>query len=317
MSRVVIGIHGLGNKPPFDLLAKWWKSSICEGLRHISKPHKFFKFHIVGWSDLLHDQPEDLTLTDNENPLYISEPYLQAISWAIPKSDTRRKKIQKFIEEQLEKLFINEDGSVNFSSITDIIIQRYFRDLDVYYSEQLLANTNELIRNAIRERLYDVLVKYQNDKIMLIAHSMGSIIAYDVLKNNEDKINIDVLATIGSPLGLPIITGKIRKEHGTNAKVAVPNNIKKAWYNFSDLEDKVAINYDLADDYAPNKSGINIVDFEVYNNYEAHGKRNPHKAYGYLRTPQIAEKIDEFLMEDRNRMNTWFIRTFNKILSGK
>ena len=201
--------------------------------------------------------------------------------------------------------------------IITAIIHRYFRDLDIYYSDVQLPQSKELVREAIRKRLFDVLYKYRNRSIMLIAHSMGSIIAYDVLKNNENKIEIDVFATIGSPLGLPIITGKIMKEQESHSKVAVPNNIKKAWYNFSDLEDKVAINYDLADDYVANDLGINIIDFEVYNNYEVNGVRNPHKAYGYLRTPALAEKIDEFLMSGRNKINTWIIRTFNNIISGK
>jgi PGAP1-like protein len=312
LAKIIIGIHGLGNKPIFDLLSQWWRSSICEGLNHVTKPHKYLKFQMVGWSDLIHSKPEDFSLTETENPLFVSEPYEPAITWSEPKNDTRRKRIQKFLEEQLERILINTDGTVNFASITDKIVQRYFRDLDIYYSGQCINGSNILIRDAIRERLYKVLKKYQGHSIMIIAHSMGSIISYDVLKNNIDDISIDTFVTIGSPLGLPIITGKIIKEQGGVSMLTVPDNIKKNWFNFSDLEDKVAINYDLSDDYAPSQSGIKITDFEIYNNYEINNMRNPHKVYGYLRTPLLSEKIDEFLMAGKNRINIWLTRKLNE-----
>ena len=312
MAKIIIGIHGLGNKPDYHTLSQWWKSSICEGLNHIAKPHKYLKFHLVGWSDLIHSEPEDYNITETESPLFVSEPYKPALAWSDPKNDNRRKRIQKFLEEQLERILINADGTVNFASITDKIIQRYFSDLDIYYSGECIGDSNVLIRDAIRERLYKVLKKYQGHSIMLIAHSMGSIISYDVLKNHVNDISIDTFVTIGSPLGLPIITGKTIKEQGGVSTLTVPNNIKKDWFNFSDLEDKVAINYDLADDYAPSLSGIKITDFEIYNNYEVDSERNPHKAYGYLRTPQLSEKIDEFLMAGKNKINTWLTRKLNE-----
>lgn len=315
MAKIIIGIHGLGNKPPHNLLNKWWKTSICEGLNHIAKPHKYLKFQLVSWSDLLHSQPEDYNITDQENPLYLAEPYKPAIIWSETKGENKRKKIRKFIEEQLEKILINSDGTINFSSITDRIIHHYFRDLDIYYSSENLYDSKILIRDAIRERLYKVLQRYQGNSIMLIAHSMGSIIAFDVLKNHIKDISIDTFVTIGSPLGLPIITAKIMQEHGGKSELTVPDNIKKNWYNFSDLEDKVAINFDLADDYAPSSTGIKITDFEIYNNYEINNDKNPHKVYGYLRARQLSEKIDEFIVEGKNKFYVWVLRKINNLLN--
>jgi hypothetical protein len=315
LAKIILGIHGLGNKPPHNLLNKWWKTSICEGLNHINKPHKYLIFQLVSWSDLLHPQPEDYNITDQEHPLYLAEPYAPATKWIEAKSENKRRKIRKFIEEQLEKLLLNSDGTINFSSITDKIILHYFRDLGIYYSDKKLKNSNLLIKEVIRKRLYKILQSYQGNSIMLIAHSMGSIIAFDVLKNHLEDISIDTFVTIGSPLGLPIITTKIIKEHGGKSELTVPMNIKKNWYNFSDLEDKVAINFDLSDDYAPSASGIKILDFEIYNNYEINNERNPHKVYGYLRAPQLSQKIDEFIIEGKNKFNVWVLRKINDILN--
>ncbi len=79
------------------------------------------------------------------------------------------------------------------------------------------------------------------------------------------------------------------------------------WYNFSDLEDKVAINYNLGDDYDENSHHIRANDKIVLNNYEHNGHRNPHKIYGYLRTPEFAEIIDEFLIRGRNKNLIWLM----------
>ncbi len=37
MSKIIIGIHGLANKPPRARLAKFWRQSITEGLQNTCK----------------------------------------------------------------------------------------------------------------------------------------------------------------------------------------------------------------------------------------------------------------------------------------
>ena len=51
---------------------------------------------------------------------------------------------------------------------------------------------------------------------MLIGHSMGSIIAYDVLRivgRQTPLVPVDHFITIGSPLGLPHVKTKIYEEN--------------------------------------------------------------------------------------------------------
>ena len=56
MSKIIIGIHGLGNKPPHDTLHKWWLKSICEGLQKINKLDYTPDFALVYWADILNDK---------------------------------------------------------------------------------------------------------------------------------------------------------------------------------------------------------------------------------------------------------------------
>ena len=79
MSRIIIGIHGLGNKPEKKLLEKWWKQSITDGLKKIDKFKFEPKFEIVYWADILNDKPLNIIIRDKENPYYLDEPYTAAV----------------------------------------------------------------------------------------------------------------------------------------------------------------------------------------------------------------------------------------------
>ena len=323
MRKIIIGIHGLGNKPPERLLKNWWKKSIKEGLKAVGQPNIFFNFESVYWAKFLHPDPLNPKIEDKENPLYISEPYLPAKNYIKKKPSELRKKILDYVEKQMDKLLLNEDKSINLSAVTDLIIHRYFRDLELYYSSKCISENRKecLVRDILRNKLARIIEKHQDKEIMLIAHSMGSIIVYDVLTQTIPNLFIDTLVTIGSPLGLPIVVSKIISEqknllHRGNS-IKTPENVSRNWYNFSDLEDKVAIDYSLAGDYQMNSRKIQVIDKAVYNNYEINGHRNPHKAYGYLRTPELAEIITRFLNRDKPNFMIWLNKNLSRVWTAK
>jgi hypothetical protein len=59
--KIIIGIHGLHNKPPRKLLTKWWRKSIREGLLRDYSVFKPFSFQMVYWSDVNYEKPQDST----------------------------------------------------------------------------------------------------------------------------------------------------------------------------------------------------------------------------------------------------------------
>lgn len=319
MAKVIICIHGLGNKPSRELLTKWWRRSIREGLSGIGKYIFNPKVVMVYWADILYDKPLDENISDPNDQYFLEEKYIPAPKNYIPEKHETRKKILDFIEKQVDKLFLNKDLSINYSFISDFIIHKYFKDLETYYSQKQLAKNGKNIsaRNVIRKRLADILNQHKNDEIFLIAHSMGTIVAYDVLVLQLTTTSIDTFATIGSPLGIPTVISKFAAEFknvfNDSHKPSTPALVKRFWYNFSDIEDKVAINYNLADDYGANENGIKAIDFVVNNNYIKNGERNPHKAYGYLRTPEFSKVLFEFLIQDRMKITIWFLNILNNI----
>ena len=74
-----------------------------------------------------------------------------------------------------------------------------------------------------------------------------------------------------------------------------PESLRHRWYNFSDLEDVTALNYNLRNIYIENSHKVRPFDKIIYNNYEHNGRLNPHKSYGYLRTADFTRAVEEFL----------------------
>ena len=321
MSKIIIGIHGLGNKPPKDLLEHWWKKSIREGFSRIGQPRVFFNFEMVYWADILYPEPLNINLTDPEDPHYLHEPYRPGRNMPLAEEAPLKTKLMKYLERQMDKLFLNDDMTLNFSSITDKILHRYFKDLETYYSSDPVnsSGAQAILRDQIRGRLAAVLEKHQKNDIMLISHSMGSIIAYDVLAHSVPHIEIDTFVTAGSPLGLPIVIGRIFAEQKINqldeTKVHTPENVRHAWYNFADPEDRIAIDGTLNDDYAENDRGIRAIDKVVHTNYAIKEERNAHKSYGYLRSPEMVEVFAEFLNRNRFRLYLKYEAKINYLFS--
>jgi len=320
VSKIIIGIHGLGNKPSKKTLEEWWIKSILEGLEGIDRNKFKFNFELIYWADVLFEKPLDETIIDREDPYYLEEKYNPAPVNFNPKHHRIREKILGFLEKQMDKIFLNDDLSINYSFISDIIIHKYFRELEIYYTEECYDSENIkcAARDIIRKRALEVIKKYKKQEIMLIAHSMGSIVAYDVLTFILPEIKIDTFVTMGSPLGLPIIMSKIASEQNMKLhmkeKLKTPPGVKRNWYNFSDLEDKVAMNYNLGDDYNENASGVKATDIIVNNDYEINGERNPHKSYGYLRTPEFSEVLYDFLIRKKINPIKWLLENAKKYL---
>lgn len=95
------------------------------------------------------------------------------------------------------------------------------------------------MRKRVRDRLARALQQYEDKRVCLIPHSMGSIIAYyDVLRMLEQRPpGIDHFMTIGSPHGLPIVAQHVRKKFSTTT---VPRQVRQ-WTNLADPGDKMAL----------------------------------------------------------------------------
>ena len=267
------------------------------------------------WTHCLYESPLDSAIRDEKDPLYINEPYVRLKGeQKEEKPNELRKKILHTLVAKMEKLLLNDDLTINYSSITDFVIHHFFSDFEKYYKADCMISTEQdcKARDSIDMQLANVLKKNRKNKILLIAHSMGSIVAYHVLTEIVPSIPIDTFVTIGSPLGLPVIKSKIvaerREKDPDDFRLTTPENILSNWYNLADLKDKIAIDYTLRDDYEENSRHVRVIDKIVNNNYEYKEIKNHHKSFGYLRTPEMVEIIDKFLKSERRTLFSWIKR---------
>jgi hypothetical protein len=307
VKKIIIAVHGLGNKPTPEVLTEGWLSAIREGLERIGKPHRNIPFEMVYWADISYAAPLDETEQDPEALLFLREPYAPAPAEAPSPIKPKRAYLAllKFVENHLDRLFLRTNLEETFPAVSAIMMERYFTDLNTYYTDECrsLENKDCSVKTATQGRLTQLLEKYAGYDILLLTHSMGSIIAFDALSNPADKCAIHTFVTMGSPLGLPpIVSRNFQIQKAGNPALrepGTPNCIWPHWYNVSDLRDTVALDHTLRDDYGPNARGVQALDLQVINDYQMNNEPNPHKSYGYLRAPKTAEIIDAFLTSRR------------------
>ena len=117
---------------------------------------------------------------------------------------------------------------------------------------------------------------------VIVAHSLGSVIAYDVLSEPAlAGLQVALLVTLGSPLGIGNIQSKLRDSAGRPNPV--PTQLS-AWDNFADRFDPVALDATLRDEFRPPKD---FARDEAVNNRA----RNNHDMPGYLEIGVVRDAI--------------------------
>ncbi|MFG2988275.1 hypothetical protein ACGFZK_03010 [Streptomyces sp. NPDC048257] len=122
------------------------------------------------------------------------------------------------------------------------------------------------------------------EESVVVAHSLGSVIAYSMLKR-EGKMHqwkVPALITVGSPLGINAI-------HRLLSPIGRPDCLGD-WYNAYDNQDVVAL-HPLDDVYFPVTPGIENYD-QVKN-----PTPNKHGISGYLGDPIVARRIRDALLD--------------------
>ena len=309
MTNAIVGIHGLANKPERAELAGWWERAIREGLaKNRSIQSASFSFTMVYWADLLYRCSQHHDKAWDFDDLYSDQVYREAEPGALKRYEGGLLEgvlatILGFGGAGLDALRrLRPMGELDAWVIGK---RKEVRDLGLYYDEnrEIRDRAGEMrqARHVLMDELKNAILPLAGQRIMVIAHSMGSIIAYDALRyigKDTSSFAVAHFVTIGSPLGLPSVKDHIDTERKRYAEVPVrtPTIVTERWVNYADRDDPVALDKRLRDDYRPNDRGVRVEDDLVLNDYtNTNGKRNAHKSYGYLRTPELSEHIREFL----------------------
>ena len=191
---------------------------------------------------------------------------------------------------------------ISFNVANTLAVRFATADLGAYLTNQ---NVGSEIRGVLGGPLKRALLR--GDDICLISHSMGCIVAYDVLwklsrmseHSNVQKSGNKVAKwiTVGCPLGEPGVRGNLYGS-GKSGDQRFPANIVGAWLNIAARDDFVAHDKTVKDDFRRMKrAGLvdSINDKKIYNCYVKDGVSNPHKFYGYLAHDFTGRQIADWI----------------------
>jgi hypothetical protein len=156
------------------------------------------------------------------------------------------------------------------------------------------------VRNVLREEL---LAAWRADApVLLIGHSLGSVIAYDTLwelSRDRDAVGrVDLFVTMGSPLGTHFVQRSLAGTHELGA-ARYPHNVGR-WVNCTARGDTTALRRRLKPHFDEMlalglvESIDDIVGFDNY--FRGPTGINEHEAYGYLVQPLVATVIGDWVL---------------------
>lgn len=113
--------------------------------------------------------------------------------------------------------------------LSSLMLESLFRDVHLYLTNTAIAmHVDQLVREKLDA------VPRDGGPCVVVCHSLGSVIAYRVLKAMGSSISLDALITLGSPLGLRAIRRRL------DAPLENPEGVKR-WLNAYDIRDVVAL----------------------------------------------------------------------------
>jgi alpha-beta hydrolase superfamily lysophospholipase len=135
------------------------------------------------------------------------------------------------------------------------------------------------IKASVLQRVHK---KVTSETKVIVAHSLGSIVAYEALCMNDDW-HVDTLITLGSPLGIRNLVFDALTPKPKDGRAIWPR--VRRWVNIVDQGDIVALEKHLAPYFG------NVEDKVVYNGWHSHDVTR------YLCTRETGEAISAVLGE--------------------
>ncbi len=304
-NKVIIGVHGLKNKPSQKLLTRWWLSALNEGLKWIDAGVEISpgNLRLFYWADSMYIKPKSRNEPDG-SPFKLTVPYTPAENPPPAYKDSFKKRLDIGFAKKVNDYFYNHNYVPLLNTLAKPIVATRMKELDVYADKTRRFNGPHTAAEYLTKGLHAVLSEYSETSVLLIGHSMGSLVAYDTLVNFPD-VSVDLFLTIGSPLvllGFRKGLAESQKFPGCSWPV-VTENIH-AWKNYIDWYDPVIMQSLVTlRDYYLTVEGTQIVeDFLVDNTCmftNELGKLIPdhHSSYGYLRCPEVSAAVRDFIRD--------------------
>lgn len=220
---------------------------------------------------------------------------------AFSKRDYRR-----WLDEVKDLRGIDEVASIasavaSFFQLSDEFMRRSSEDMVQYLTRRTIGSE---IRTRLQEPLRQAL--RCGDDVCLVAHSMGCIVAYDVLwkfsRLSEYRelrgSRVKRWLTLGNPLGEPGVFKNLYDAREPDES-RYPEDIIDTWINVSAHDDFICHDEDIGDDFREMKRRGHVGRIhdreKIYTFWRGGSGHNPHKLYAYLNHPSVGAEIAEWI----------------------
>ena len=305
MAKTILLIHGRAPKPSEVDLKGFWMEALRYGLErdHGDKLADFDRAHVdfIYYGDLNNEFLEPGHDLDRD-----------AASRRITLDQLKSYSDSDFDNEDLYnqlpgktslKEFVADtfSGISRFFGVSDSLVHLVAPDMREYWNTESEFGSN--VRFPIIRPLKAAMDR--DDTILVIGHSLGSMISYDTFwkfsrtgeyRPGYTEKKIDLFISIGSPLGDETVKSHLKGSDAGGIR-RYPSNIRR-WVNIAAEDDFVAHDERLQDDYlAMERYELieSIEDYRVYNLAVRNGKSNPHHGAGYLIHPVTADILANWL----------------------
>ena len=273
-NRRVIFIHGIGGKPERSQYLKLWTDALRLSVE-IEVPDSAFS--MAYWAHLRgeaagpdHEQEIVRELSETQRGLLA------------------RSKSGRVRQLPLWERLWNRIKGGTFETV-DPLIQRFLdRHIDDVYNYFYREGRRRQIRAVLEDEL--ARARGPGGETALISHSMGTVIALDVLKDHRHPI--DLLVTMGSPLGLAWLQHQL-------GDPGFPTCVGR-WLNVFDRHDPVTLpDQYIADDFPRDNGGGAVQDHLIRDNYSNPDEsnrveRDAHHWHGYLSSCEVGAAVRQF-----------------------
>lgn len=244
-------------------------------------------FDIVSWTYDFYREYRDISLDSEAIENVISQ--ATASNNDIAEASSWRRRLSRWIYSIGDRLpFL-------IPHIASERTELHLRDLHRYVADDngIAEHTRRMLKIPLR------VATEAHRPLLLVAHSMGSVIAYDTLwdmsHTEDDRADVDLLLTMGSPLGQRYMQKRIRGRD-LRGRARYPDNIRR-WKNLTAVGDLTAIDPRLTDDFGEMlQLGLveSFDDTAIYNYFRLDGVLNVHAEYGYLVNEETARTVADW-----------------------
>jgi subtilisin family serine protease len=292
---ILIYVHGIGRQPPPDELKLEWDLALFgKDLGARSR--------MAYWSDLLHPAAGIGAKSRRRRNVDPRAGFDVPALLADIGIDAGDEDAQAYVLGVLRGLGVDETTSGARGPGKKVLPLPGFlrKPIARTFLESFIADTAAYffqagMRARIRKRLSDLLQLPPRQPVTIVAHSQGSIIAYEVLAAmKRGDLALDALVTLGSPLGVREVQDFLDPD-----ALQIPAVVGR-WANFADRLDPVALDNNLGGDFdAPPPAATKILDQIIANPAASQlADFNPHSAAGYLAHPAVRRMVSEAMRMD-------------------